>query len=380
MTGPLTGIKVLEVASIGPGPFCAMVLADLGADVIRIERSTVAAPGSDPPPDPLQRGRSASMAVDLKNPDGLEVLFGLVESADVLIEGFRPGVMERLGAGPDECLARNPGLVYGRMTGWGQLGERATTAGHDIDYLAIAGALYPMGDADRPPSVPLNLVADFGGGGMLLALGLCAALIGRASGASGQIVDAAMVDGVALLTAMHHGMRATGMWVDDRQANLLDGGAPFYRSYMTSDGKFMAVGAIESQFYAALLEGLEIEADEIGGQYDRTLWPEVAQRFAAVFGSRTRDEWEAIFGGTDACVVPINEPGEATADPHMTQRESFVEIDGIVQPAPAPRFSVSNLPTPPPARPPGADTDRVLTDLGYSAERIAELRRRGVIA
>ena len=380
MRGPLAGVEVVEVASIGPGPFCAMVLADLGATVIRIERTTTVPSGSGSPLDPLLRGRDASIAMDLKDAEGLQVLLDLVESADVLIEGFRPGVMERLGAGPDECLARNPRLVYGRMTGWGQEGERASTAGHDIDYLAISGALYPLGHADRPPVIPLNLVADFGGGGMLLALGICSALVGRSSGDPGQVVDAAMVDGAALLTAMLHGMRAAGMWVDDREANLLDGGAPFYRSYQTADDKFVAVGAIEPQFYAVLLEGLEIKADELGGQYDRTRWPEVTQRFTAVFGGRTRDEWEGIFGGTDACVAPINEPGEAAADPHMSGRGAFVEIDGVVQPAPAPRFSVSSVPTPLPARPPGADSDRVLTDLGYSAERIAELRRRGVVA
>ena len=379
MTAPLAGIKVLEIASIGPGPFCAMILADLGAEVTREERPSVAAPTSDPPPDPLQRGRRASIAIDLKNPAGRDVLLELAESAAVLIEGFRPGVMERLGVGPDECLGRNPQLIYGRITGWGQAGVRATTAGHDIDYLAIAGALYPIGDADRPPPVPLNLIADFGGGGMLLALGICAALVGRAEDAPGQVIDAAMVDGIALLTAMLHGMRATGMWVDERQANLLDGGAPFYRTYETADGKFVAVGAIEPQFYAALLEGLEIEAGDLGGQYDQTCWPATTELFATVFRSRTRDEWERIFAGTDACVAPINDPGEAIVDPHMVQRGSFVEIDGVTQPAPAPRFSASALPTPSLPRPPGADADRVLADLGYPAERITELRRTGVI-
>ncbi len=379
MTAPLTGIRVLEIASLGPGPFCAMVLADLGADLIRVERPTTASPASDPPPDPLQRGRNASIALDLKDSEGLEVLLGLVESTDVLIEGFRPGVMERLGAGPDECRARNPALIYGRMTGWGQEGERAATAGHDIDYLAISGALYPIGDADRPPPVPLNLIADFGGGGMLLALGICAALIGRTPGGAGQVIDAAMVDGAALLTAMLHGMRATGMWGEDRNANLLDGGAPFYRSYETADGRFMAVGAIEPQFYAVLLEGLEIDPEELSGQYERAHWPAMTEQFAAVFSGRTRREWEQVFAGTDACVAPINDPGEATTDSHMAQRGSFIEIDGVVQPAPAPRFSGSDLPIPSSPRPPGADTDRVLAGLGYTMERIAELRQRGVI-
>ena len=380
MTGPLAGIDVVEVASIGPGPFCAMVLADLGADVIRVERPTVAAPESDPPPDPLQRGRGRSLALDLKDPEGLEVLLALIESADVLIEGFRPGVLERLGAGPKECLARNSRLIYGRMTGWGQDGKRAASAGHDIDYLAVAGVLHSIGSADRPPPVPLNLVADFGGGGMLLALGICAALVGRTSGSPGQVIDAAMVEGASLLTAMFYGMRTTGMWTDDREANLLDGGAPFYRCYETADGRFVAVGAIEPQFYAALLDGLEIEPETLGGQYDRKTWPETRDRFAAVFGGRTRDEWNRIFAGTDACVAPINDMGEAIVDPHMAERGSFVEVGGVIQPAPAPRFSITELGTPSPPRPPGADTDRVLIDLGYSSDRIAELRRRGVIA
>lgn len=380
MTGPLAGIEVVEVASIGPGPFCAMVLADLGADVIRVERPTMAAPESDPPPDPLQRSRGSSLALDLKDSEGLEVLLRLVEAADVLIEGFRPGVMERFGAGPQECLSLNPRLIYGRMTGWGQDGWRAASAGHDIDYLAVAGVLHSIGSADRPPPVPLNLIADFGGGGMLLALGICAALVGRASGSPGQVIDAAMVDGASLLTAMFHGLRTTGMWTDDREANLLDGGAPFYRCYETADGRFVAVGAIEPQFYAALLEGLEIQQETLGGQYDKESWRETGDRFAAVFGSRTRSEWNQVFAGTDACVAPINDLGEATVDPHMTERGSFVEVAGVVQPAPAPRFSVTELGMPAPPRPPGADTDRALIDLGYSGERIADLRRRGVIA
>ncbi len=380
MTGPLAGVRILEIASIGPGPFCAMVLADLGAEVIRIERTALAVPDSDPPPDPLQRGRAGSIALDLKQPEGLDVLLGLVESADALIEGFRPGVMERLGAGPDECLRRNPLLVYGRMTGWGQDGERAATAGHDVDFLAIAGVLHLIGDPDRPPPVPLNLIADFGGGGMLLALGICAALVGRASGTPGQVIDAAMVDGSALLTAMFHGLRATGAWLDDRGANLLDGGAPFYRSYATADDRYVAVGALEPAFFAALLAGLEIEAGDLPGQYDRTQWPQMRQRFSEVFRSRTRDEWSRVFAGTDACVVPVNDLGEAIVDAHMADRGSFIEIGGVNQPAPAPRFSVSAVPIPEPARPAGADTDRILGDLGFSSDRIAGLRRQGVIA
>ncbi len=380
MSGPLADVGVVELASIGPGPFCAMVLADLGAEVTRIERPTMAAPQSDPPPDPLQRGRATSVALDLKNPEGLDVLLGLVGSADVLIEGFRPGVMERLGAGPEECLTVNPRLIYGRMTGWGQYGHRAASAGHDLDYLAVAGVLHSIGSADRPPPVPLNLIADFGGGGMLLAVGICAALVVRTSGSPGQVIDAAMVDGASLLTTMFHGMRTAGTWTDDREANLLDGGAPFYRCYETADGKFVAVGAIEPQFFQALLEGLRIEPEAIGGQYDRKTWAETKDRFAAAFGDRTRDEWDRIFAGTDGCVAPVNDMGEATVDPHMAERGSYVDVGGVVQPAPAPRFSITELGTPSPPRPPGADTDRVLTGLGYSSDRIAELRRRGVIA
>jgi alpha-methylacyl-CoA racemase len=380
VTGPLAGVRILEIASIGPGPFCAMVLSDLGAEVIRIERIALAVPDSDPPPDPLQRGRAGSIALDLKQPEGLDVLLGLVESADALNEGFRPGVMERLGAGPDECLRRNQLLVYGRMTGWGQDGERAATAGHDVDFLAIAGVLHLIGDPDRPPPVPLNLIADFGGGGMLLALGICAALVGRASGTPGQVIDAAMVDGSALLTAMFHGLRATGAWLDDRGANLLDGGAPFYRSYLTADDRYVAVGALEPPFFAALLAGLEIEAGDLPGQYDRTQWPQMRQRFSEVFRSRTRDEWSRVFAGTDACVVPVNDLGEAIVDAHMADRGSFIEIGGVNQPAPAPRFSVSAVPIPEPARPAGADADRILGDLGFASDRIAGLRRQGVIA
>lgn len=380
MSGPLTGVSVLEMASIGPGPFCTMVLADLGAEVVRVERPNAVTPDSDPPPDALQRGRSASIGVNLKEPDGVEIVLRLVERSDVLIEGFRPGVMERLGLGPEACHERNPRLVYGRMTGWGQVGKRASTAGHDIDYLAIAGALYHIGDADRPPTVPLNLIADFGGGGMLLALGVVAALLARGKDGAGDVVDAAMVDGAALLTAMFHGMVATGLWSEQRGSNLLDGGAPFYRSYETADGRYVAVGALEPQFYAALLDGLDIDPGELPAQYDRNGWPEIVARFDEVFRSRTRDEWDAIFEGTDACVAPVNTLSESVADLHMSGRESFVDVGGVSQPSPAPRFA-GRVPAPPtPARAPGADTDAVVARLGFGEVELGDLRARGVIA
>lgn len=380
MSGPLSGVRVVEVASIGPGPFCAMVLADMGAEVVRVERVGSVASLSDPPPDPLQRGRAASIGLDLKHTDGPGVLLQLIESADVLVEGFRPGVMERLGVGPDVCLERNPRLVYGRMTGWGQDGPLSHRAGHDLDYLAIAGALHPMGDPDRPPPVPLNLVADFGGGGLLLAFGIAAALVERASSGEGQVIDAAMVEGAALLTAMFHGMRATGMWSGERGANLLDGAAPFYRTYRTADGRFVAVGALEPKFYAALLEGLGLDAADLPGQFEAARWPEMGERFAAVFATATRDEWVSRFEGVDACVAPVNEMGEAPTDPHLAARGSFLDVAGVTQPAPAPRFSRSQPSDPAPPRPPGADTDDLLDRLGFEESRIAALRASGAIA
>ncbi len=380
MSGPLHGVKVVEIASIGPGPFCCMVLADLGAEVTRVERPNAVAPDSDPPPDVLQRGRTASLGVNLKDPDGVEVLLRLIAESDVLVEGFRPGVMERLGLGPDACLERNPRLIYGRITGWGQNGSRAPTAGHDIDYMAIAGALHQIGDPDRPPAVPLNLVADFGGGGMLVALGIVAALFARGTDGPGEVVDAAMVDGVALLTAMEHGMVAAGLWSEERGSNLLDGGAPFYRTYETADGGFVAVGALEPQFFAALLEGLGLVPDDMPPQYDRARWPEMRERFAALFRTQTRAEWAETFAGTDACVAPVNTLSEAVTDPHMESRGAFVEVSGLPQPAPAPRFEQRPGGDPDPARPPGADTDAVLAGLGFDEAARRDLRRRGVIA
>ncbi|MEX1207589.1 MAG: CaiB/BaiF CoA-transferase family protein [Acidimicrobiia bacterium] len=371
MSGPLRGIEVVEVASIGPGPFAAMVLADLGATVTRVERK-----GAGPPivpDDVMLRGRAASIAVDLKDPAGLEVLLRLIERSDILVEGFRPGVMERLGAGPKECLDRNPRLVYGRITGWGQEGPRAAQAGHDIDYIAVAGALHPIGPADAPPPPPLNLVADFGGGGMLLVAGLLAALVERAGSDRGQVVDAAMVDGAALLTAMFHGLAAGGLWTEARGSNLLDGGAPFYRCYRTADGEFMAVGALEPQFYEELLDGLGLSGEDLPGQYDRDGWPVLATRFEVAFAARTRADWTEVFDGIDACVAPVLSMSEAPNEPHATARRGFVELSGLHQPAPAPRFSRTPAPDPQPARRPGGDAATVLERLGYDATEIASL-------
>lgn len=372
MAGPLHGVVVTELAGLGPAPFAGMVLSDLGARVIKIDRSGpggLFAPSSN---DVLNRGRQ-SIAVDLKNPDGVDVVLRCVAVSEALIEGFRPGVTERLGVGPADCLARNPALVYGRMTGWGQDGPMAPMAGHDIDYIALSGALHAIGPADRPIP-PLNLVGDFGGGGMLLALGVLAGIVHARDTGVGQVVDAAMVDGSALLTASHHGFMADGWWKTNRESNLLDGAAPFYTTYRTSDGEHVAVGALEPQFFTALLEGLGLSLDEVGPQNDRDGWPEMRKLFADRFASKTRDEWATHFDGTDACVAPVLSLAEAPHAEHNAARESFVDVDGLVQPAPAPRFSA----TPPdvPGRPPspGDHTADVLGFLGYSRDEIGKLR------
>jgi alpha-methylacyl-CoA racemase len=307
------------------------------------------------------------------------LLLELAESADVLVEGFRPGVAERLGFGPGECAARNPRLIFARMTGWGQDGPLAPTAGHDIDYIAVAGALEPIGRAGQRPVPPLNLIGDFGGGGMLLALGILAALVERERSGLGQVVDAAMVDGSALLTSFLYGLRAAGVWQDARGTNLLDGGAPFYDTYATADGRYVAVGALEPAFYAELLAGLGLAGAQLPAQHDRAGWPELRATFAAVFGQRTRDEWAQVFAGSDACVAPVLGPGEAPGHPHNRARAVFTEVGGLVQPSPAPRFGRTPAGPPrPPARP-GADTDEVLAGLGRTRQEIADLRARGVV-
>jgi len=377
--GPLDGVRVIEIASLAPAPFGCMILADLGADVVRVERAERCGPGAAAPVDPLVRGRR-SVGINLKAPAGLALLLRLADAADVLVEGFRPGVAERLGFGPQACAARNPRLVYGRMTGWGQDGPLAATAGHDIDYIAVSGALSMIGRAGQPPVPPVNLLGDFGGGGMLLALGVLAALLERERSGRGQVVDAAMVDGSALLTAFVYGLRAAGAWQDERGVNLLDTGAPFYDTYRTADGGYVAVGALEAKFYAALLAGLGLSGADLPGQHDRAGWPVLRARFAAVFASRTRDEWAEVFAGSDGCVAPVLSPAEAPGHPHNAARGAFADIGGVVQPAPAPRFgrSPAAVPAAPPR--PGADTDAVLTELGCTAAEITALRASGTVA
>ncbi|HEX9064989.1 MAG TPA: CaiB/BaiF CoA-transferase family protein [Streptosporangiaceae bacterium] len=377
--GPLDGVRVVEIASLAPAPFGCMVLSDLGADVLRVERTESCRPGAPAPADPLTRGRR-SIGLNLKDPAGLELLLRLTEDADVLVEGFRPGVTERLGFGPDVCAARNPALIYARMTGWGQDGPLAPTAGHDIDYIAISGALHPIGRAGERPVPPLNLVGDFGGGGMLLAVGVLAALVERGRSGRGQVVDAAMVDGSALLTSFIYGMRARGGWQDERGVNLLDGGAPFYDTYQAADGKFVAVGALEPQFYAALLHGLGLVGEDLPAQLDVSGWPVLRERFAAVFARRTRDEWAQEFAGTDACVAPVLSAAEVAAHPHNVARGVFTDVGGVTQPAPAPRFGRTAAPPPQPPVRPGADTDTVLAGLGLSPDDITGLRSSGVVS
>ena len=354
---PLSGLRILEFDGLGPVTFAGMVLADLGAEVLRLTRSaTAGAPAfSDVGGEILHRGRAA-VAVDLKDPADLERVRALVDSADALIEGFRPGVMERLGLGPEVCAARNPGLVFGRVTGWGQSGPMAREVGHDLNYIALSGALSMMGEPDRPPRPPLNVVGDYGGGAMVLVVGVLAALLEARTTGRGRTVDAAMTDGSALLTSLFHALGARGLWREARGANLLDGGAPFYRCYTCRDGRFVAVGALEPQFYAALLEGLGVAAAE-APQFDMTGWPALHARFAEAFASRDRDEWAAHFAGTDACVTPVLTTAEAPDHPHNAARGTFVK-QGVVQPAPAPRFDGA-APTPEPQPEPFSIDDAV---------------------
>ncbi|MEZ0093246.1 CaiB/BaiF CoA transferase family protein [Streptacidiphilus sp. EB129] len=377
--GPLAGVRVVELGGIGPAPFCGMVLGDLGAEVIRIERP---ADSGRATPFPVLHRNHRSLAVDLKHADGAELVRRLTDGSDALIEGFRPGVAERLGLGPEDCLARNPRLVYGRMTGWGQDGPLAQDPGHDINYIAVAGALHAIGGADGDPVPPLNLVGDFGGGGMLLALGVVSALLGVRTTGRGQVVDAAMTDGTALLLAMTYGLRAMGMWQDERGVNLLDGGAPFYGTYRCADGGHVAVGAIESQFYAALLQVLDLTGDPLfAAQNDRAAWPRMRARLAEVFAGRGRDEWAALFEGRGACVTPVLSLDEAPGHPHNVARGTYLPGPGGSghQPAPAPRFHGTPLPEPVPAPRMGADTEAILAGLGVDAAEVAALREKGVL-
>jgi alpha-methylacyl-CoA racemase len=361
MTGPLAGVRVIELAGIAPAPFACTVLSDLGADVVRVERRGQAqAPDADthvpaPPRDPLARGRR-SVAIDLKAEDGVRALLDLVERADVLVEGFRPGVCERLGIGPDVCLDRNPRLVFARLTGFGQDGPLADLAGHDITYLALSGALHPIGPSDRPPAPPINYVADFGGGAMPLVVGVLAALLERGRSGRGQVVDASMTEGASMMTAMLHGFVAQGLWRDRRGGNLLDGSAPFYRCYECADGRFVAVGALEDQFYAEFVGLLGFDPAELPDRHKRANWPTLTERFAAVLATRDRDEWAAVFERSDACVAPVLSLTEAADHPHAKSRGSFVDVAGQVQPAPVPRLSRTPTRVAGPAPWPGQQT------------------------
>ena len=379
MSGPLASVMVTELAGIGPAPFCGMVLADLGAEVIRIDRlGGGSMPIGSVDGDVTNRGK-LSIAVDLKNPDGVEVALSLIARSHALIEGFRPGVTERLGLGPAVCLARNRALVYGRMTGWGQDGPMSDMAGHDIDYIALSGVLHSIGPREAPVP-PLNLVGDFGGGAMLLAVGVLAGIIHARASGEGQIVDAAMVDGSALLMASHHGFMAGGWWQPRRSSNLLDGAAPFYTVYETADGGHVAVGALEPQFFAVLVDRLGLTPEEVGAQHDREGWPAMRELFRARFESYSRDEWSALFDGTDACVAPVLSMAEASRHPHNQARGIFVDVEGVSQPSPAPRFSASPARIDRSPSRPGSDTDRVLTGAGFSRGEIGKLRDSGAIA
>lgn len=380
--GPLHGIRIVEFAALGPAPMGCMILADLGAEVVRIERKLPAGakPGSelfDPKIDILNRSRRV-VSLDLKKPEGLAAAKQLAASADVLIEGFRPGVMERLGLGPDDCLAANPRLVYGRMTGWGQTGPLANAAGHDINYLSLSGALHAIGEPGGKPVVPLNLVADCGGGAMLLVVGVLAATLEARTSGKGQVVDAAMTDGSALLMTMMYTLKAMGNWTQQRGSNLLDGGAHFYDTYRCADGKYISIGPIEPQFYTLFLQKTGITDPDFKQQWERARWPELKTRLAAHLETRTRDEWCALLEGSDACVAPVLDMDEAPEHPHNQARGTFIEVGGVIQPAPAPRFSRS-IPAQP--RPPvvGATGEDVLSDWGFAPDEIDALRMAGAI-
>ena len=369
--GPLTGIRVVEMAGIGPGPFTAMMLSDLGAEVIRVDR--LSHKGIGHRANVLNRGRK-SIAVDLKNPRGVETTLRLIRQADVVLEGFRPGVMERLGLGPEKCLSVNPRLIFGRMTGWGQTGPLSQAAGHDINYISIAGALGAMGYADRPPAPPLNLVGDFGGGAMYLLTGILAALVERATSEQGQIIDAAMSDGTASLLSPFFGLMAMNMWTTDRFSNRLDGGAFYYGSYECSDGRYISIGSLEPQFYALLLGKAEITDPEFQEQLDEAAWPAKREKLTQLFKTKTRQQWCDIMEGTDVCFAPVLDLKEAPNHPHNIDRKTFVEFDGVVQPAPAPRFSRTQGEIQGPAAMAGEHTREVLSAWNFSDQEIGELQ------
>jgi alpha-methylacyl-CoA racemase len=374
--GPLAGIKVVEMAAIGPGPFCSMMLSDMGAEIIRIDRLNQK--GSGHRANVLHRGRK-SIAVDLKNPQGVETTLELIEQADVLVEGFRPGVMERLGLGPEVCLERNPKLVFGRMTGWGQDGPLSQAAGHDINYISVAGALGAMGYPDRPPAPPLNLVGDFGGGAMYLLAGILAALIERSSSGKGQVIDAAMTDGTASLLSGFYGMMSMNMWSAERYSNRLDGGAYYYGSYECKEGKHISIGSLEPQFYALLLEKCEISEDSFKEQLEQASWPIKREKMEAIFKTKTREEWCNIMEGSDVCFAPVLDLSEAPDHPHNKARKTYLDFQGVTQPAPAPRFSRTQGTIQSPAALVGEHTDEVLAAWGFSEGKIAELKTKGAI-
>lgn len=374
MSGPLTGLIVVEMAGLGPCPLAGQLLADLGAEVIVIERASRKADPTD-----INSRSKRSVALNLKHPKGIAAALRIINRADILIEGFRPGVMEKLGLGPEPCLGSNPRLVYGRMTGWGQNGPLAQTAGHDINYLSLTGALSMIGRSGEPPVPPLNLVADYAGGTMFLLLGVLAAVIERAASGKGQVVDAAMVDGVPALMGLIHTFLARGQWAAGRESNLLDGGAPFYRCYRTADDKFISVGSLEPQFFALLVEKAGLPAEHRDSQNDHRAWQARWESYAAVFARRTRAEWEAIFQGTDACVAPVLGMDEVEAHPHNAARGNFLRVGEVLQAAPAPRFSRSHCADPAVPDAPGASTAAVLGEVGYTPEQVAALKTAGVL-
>lgn len=376
--GPLKGVKIVEMAGIGPGPFCAMMLSDMGADIIRVGRKEPSRSRTEEKYMVLHRGRP-SIAIDLKKPEGVEAVLKLAEQADAIYEGFRPGVMERLGLGPDVCLGRNSKLVYGRMTGWGQDGPLAKAAGHDINYIALTGALHSIGHLGEKPVPPLNLIGDFGGGGMLLAFGIVCALFETKNSGKGQVVDAAMVDGTAALMAMFYGLRASGVWIDQRGMNFLDTGSHFYDAYETSDGKYVSVGSIEPQFYALLLKHSGINDPDFQAQMDRAKWPKFKEKITAIFKTKTRDEWCEIMEGTDVCFAPVLSLDEAVKHPHNVARKTFVEVEGVLQQAPAPRFSRTQPEIQGPPTEPGEKTESALSDWGFSSVEIESLKRASAI-
>ncbi len=376
--GPLKGMKIVELGGIGPGPYCAQMLADMGADIIRVDRKGSAGNGIGEKFNVLHRSRR-SIAVDLKNPKGVEAVLKLIEQADALIEGFRPGVMENLGLGPDICLERNPKLVFGRMTGWGQSGPMSKAAGHDINYIALSGALHAIGRQGEPPVPPLNLVGDFGGGGMLLAFGIMCGVYETRNSGKGQVVDAAMVDGAASLMNMFCGIYASGGWSNDKGTNLLDGGAHFYDTYETSDGKWISLGSIEPQFYALLLKHAEIEDPDFANQMDMTKWPDLKEKTKKIFKAKTRDEWCKIMEGTDICFAPVLNFDEAYTHPHNVERKTFVDVDGVTQAAPAPRFSRTEPEIQGPPCGPGQHNEEALKDWGFSGDEIEALQSQDAI-